>query len=82
MLFRTRDGREFDTERDLTPPERHVLQKLFLWEKMVSSLDEFREKRTQALNKGWNNSGPLDESPALKSIIKELEKRVIERLRE
>jgi hypothetical protein len=47
---------------------------------MASSLEEFREKKKDALLKGWNNSGPIPESPTLKSIIMDLEKKVFLRL--
>lgn len=80
MIISTRDGKSFDTETDLMPPERHILQKLFLWESMASSLQEFRKKKEEALLKGWNNSGPIQESPALKSIIRGLEHKVSIRL--
>ncbi len=80
MLFTTEDGKSFDTQADLTAPERHILQKLFLWETMASSIQEFREKKDAALENGWNNSGPISGSSALKAIIAELEKRVGKRL--
>ena len=80
MIFTTEDGKSFDTQADLTAPERHILQKLFLWETMASSIDEFREKKVSALENGWNDSGPINESPALRSIILELEKRVLARV--
>jgi hypothetical protein len=80
MIITTRSGQSFDTERDLEAAERHVLQKLFLWESMASSLGQFREKKDEALLKGWNNSGPVNESHALKSIIRELEDKVCIRL--
>jgi hypothetical protein len=76
VIITTEDGKSFDTETDLTAPERHILQKLFLWESMASTLDQFREKKEQALLKGWNNSGPIQQSPALKSIIRDLERKV------
>lgn len=82
MIITTEEGKSFDTETDLTAPERHILQKLFLWESMASTLDQFREKKDQALFKGWNNSGPIQESPALKSIIRDLEGKVIVRLKD
>ena len=82
MLFTTRDGTSFDTQTDLTAPERHILQKLFLWENMASSIEEFREKTDAALYNGWNDSGPVRESAALKQIIQELENRVTERIRD
>ena len=81
MIITTEDGKSYDTETDLTAPERHILQKLFLWESLASTLDQFREKKDQALFKGWNNSGPIQESPALKRIIKDLERKVSVRLK-
>jgi hypothetical protein len=81
VIITTKDGKSFDTETDLTAPERHILQKLFLWESMASTLDQFREKKDQALSKGWNNSGPIQESWALKQIIKDLERKVSIRLK-
>jgi len=80
MLINTCNGQSFDTETDLTAPERHILQKLFLWESMASSLEQFKEKKDQALNVGWNNSGPVSESTNLKLIIQDLEKKVKDRL--
>jgi hypothetical protein len=79
MIITTKDG-SFDTDIDLTAPERHILQKLLLWEAMAKSIDEFRQKRDEALVKGWNNSGSISESPAMTSIIRELERKVGERL--
>jgi hypothetical protein len=81
VIITTEDGNSYDTETDLTAPERHILQKLFLWESMASTLDQFREEKDQALFKGWNNSGPIQESPALKRIIKDLERKVSVRLK-
>ena len=80
MLISTENGMNFDTEADLTAPERHILQKLFLWESMASSLQQFREKKEEALRRGWNHSGPVYESAALKTIIADLEKKVSRRL--
>ena len=80
MLFTTEDGKSFDTQADLTAPERHILQKLFLWETMASSLKEFKEKKDAALASGWNGLGPITESPAMMCIISELEKKVTARL--
>ena len=81
MIINTSSGKSFDTETDLTAPERHILQKLFLWESMASSLDQFKEKKDRALAVGWNNSGPVTESRALALIIEDLEKKVVNRLR-
>jgi hypothetical protein len=81
MMFTTQNGQQFDTNRDLTPEERHILQKLLLWESMASSLAQFREKKAAALSKGWNNSGPVTQSEALKKIIRDLEAKVARRLK-
>ncbi len=80
MIINTVDGKAIDTEADLTSEERHVLQKLFLWESMSESIEQFRQKKREALAAGWNNSGQVNESPALKSIISHLEKKVTDRL--
>jgi hypothetical protein len=76
MIYTTKDDKSFDTETDLTAPERHILQKLFLWESMASDSYEFRKKKDEALVKGWNNSGQVQESPSLRSIIEDMEKKV------
>jgi len=81
MIFTTQAGHIIDTDKDLTATERHVLQKLFLWESMASSIQEFRDKKKAALQKGWNNSGPVKQSDALKKIIRDLESRVSFRLK-
>ena len=73
MIITTKDGSSFDTQTDLTAPERHILQKLFLWKGMATSIQQFREKKEEALHKGWNGSGRIHESPTLKSIIEDLE---------
>ncbi len=80
MIITTWNGKSFDTEKDLNAPERHILQKLFAWESMVTSLEQFKQKKQEALLKGWNNSGPIQEGMALKVIIKTLEKKVAARL--
>jgi hypothetical protein len=49
---------------------------------MAASLQEFREKKEDALVKGWNDSGPIGESQALKIIIRDLEEKVSLRLEE
>ena len=82
MILTTRTGQSFDTETDLTAQERHVLQKLFLWKSMARSVDEFRKKKEEALQKGWNNSGPIRETEAMKVISQDLEHKVTLRLRE
>jgi hypothetical protein len=80
MIFTTRNGISFDTDKDLTAPERHILQKLFIWETMASSIDQFRKKREEAMLRGWNDSGPVRESKAMNMILAELEDRVTVRL--
>ncbi len=80
MIIETRNGKSFNTESDLTAPERHILQKLFLWETMAAGILEFREKKEEALLIGWNNSGPIKESQTLRNIISELENKISVRL--
>ena len=80
MIITTKNGQSYNTDKDLTAPERHILQKLFVWETMAISLDQFREKKEEALLKGWNNSGRVKAGPALKNISRDMEKRVTDRL--
>jgi hypothetical protein len=82
MVLTLGNGKSFDTETDLTAQERHVLQKLFLWKSMASSVGEFRKKKEEALQKGWNLSGAIHESDALRAIIGDLEEKVILRLQQ
>ncbi len=81
MIITTNSGRAFDTQKDLTAPERHVLQKLFAWQDMADSVEQFREKKEEALQKGWNNSGPISASVALKLIVKHMENKVVDSLK-
>jgi hypothetical protein len=81
MIITTRSGRSYDTETDLNAPERHILQKLFIWESMASSIAVFRQKKEEALLKGWNHSGPIREREVLKSIIADLEEKIFLRLK-
>ena len=80
MIITTEDGKSVDTERDLSAPERHILQKLFAWESLATSIEQFNEKKDEAFRKGWNNSGPVNEGDALKSIIRDLKKKLVARL--
>ena len=80
MILTLGNGQSFDTETDLTAPERHVLQKLFLWKSMASSVEEFRKKKEDALQKGWNHSGPIRESDTMRAIARDLEEKVTLRL--
>jgi len=76
MIFITKRGESFDTETDLSAPERHILQKLFIWKEMAADVEEFRRKKQEALRQGWGDSGPIPESPALQSIARDLEEQV------
>jgi hypothetical protein len=80
VIITTKNGKTYNTETDLTAPERHVLQKLFLWKTMAPSIEVFREKKKLALVKGWNNSGPIQETPCLQDIIRDLEQTLVLRL--
>jgi len=80
MIITTRGGKSIDTRTDLSAPERHVLQKLFAWEAMATSLEQFRKKKEEALLKGWNNSGPVKGSHAFLAITRDMEKKVRVRL--
>jgi hypothetical protein len=80
MLYTTENGETFDLEKDFSSPERHILQKLLLWQEMAASREEFRQKKAAALQAGWNNSGPIKEGPALKCVTQDLEKRLVQRL--
>lgn len=81
MIIQT-NSKNIDTDRDLSPEERHVLQKLFCWRSIVDSLEEFREKTKLALQTGWNDSGPVRETTNLKLVIQQLEEEVQQRLKE
>ena len=72
--------KDIDTDRDLSPEERHIVQKLFCWRAIVDSIEEFREQTRLALQKGWNNSGPVRESTHLKWVIQQLEQEIRHRL--
>jgi hypothetical protein len=80
MIITTEDGKSVDTEKDLSAPERHILQKLFAWESLATSVEQFNEKKEEAFRKGWNNSGPVNGGDSIKSIIRDLEKQVMARL--
>ncbi len=80
MIIRTDSGHPIDTA-DLSPEERHVIQKLLAWMTLVDSMDQFCQKKEQALAAGWNDSGPVRETRALTRIIQHLEKQVRQRLK-
>ena len=71
---------DVDTNRDLSPEERHVLQKLLGWKDLVSSVKEFRVKTNQCLATGWNNSGSIKPSKHLGQVIRQMEKELQLRL--
>ena len=81
MIFSTKYGNTFDTEKDLTAPERHILQKLLIWKDLAADLNEFRQKTREAFKKGWNNSGPISPGTALVTIISDLDEKVRIRLK-
>ena len=81
MIIKTSNGLSFDTERDLSAAERHILQKLFAWKSFVQSMKEFKEKKKRSFESGWNNSGPVAESHAMRLIIQEIEQEVADRLK-
>jgi hypothetical protein len=80
MIIKTSDGRKIDTAKDLTGAERHVIQKLFVWQSMAGSLGQFREKTRAALALGWNGSGPVKKGPLLAAVIRDMERKVADRL--
>jgi hypothetical protein len=81
MIYTTQRGESFDLEKDFSSPERHILQKLFIWKDMAASVEEFRLKKQEALRKGWGDSGPVPESRNLQSITRDFEAQVALRLR-
>ena len=80
MIFHIDDHSEIDTERDLCSEEKHILQKLLCYKILVTSIEEFQGKTQKALHVGWNNSGPIRESPALAKVIQQLEREIHRRL--
>lgn len=80
MVYTTSKGESFDTDKDFSAPERHVLQKLLLWKDLAASVEEFRRKKQEALAKGWGDSGPVPESRNLKILTQDLEEQVAKRL--
>jgi hypothetical protein len=81
MIYTTQSGESFDLEKDFSSPERHILQKLFIWKDMAASVEEFRLKKQEALRKGWSDSGPVQESRNLQSITRDFEAQVALRIR-
>ncbi len=81
MIYTTHQGESFDLEKDFSSPERHILQKLLIWKDLAASVEEFRRKKQDALVKGWSDSGPIPESPAMQRITRDLEEQVARRLK-
>ena len=80
MRYTTEKGETFDLGGGFFLPERHILQKLLLWKEMAASVEVFRRQKAAALLAGWNNSGPIKEGRALRSVTEDLEARVARRL--
>ena len=80
MIITVKTGQAFDTNTDLSAPERHILQKLFAWEAMALSVEQFKEKKNEALLKGWNDSGPVKGGTAFHIIARDMERKVKTRL--
>ncbi|MDZ7663748.1 MAG: hypothetical protein U5K27_00190 [Desulfotignum sp.] len=80
MIIRTDSGQTVDTA-DLSPEERHVIQKLLAWMTLVDTVEQFRQKKQQALAAGWNDSGPVTETRALSLVVRHLEKQVRQRVK-
>ena len=81
MIYTTQRGQSFDLEKDFSSPERHVLQKLFIWKDMAVSVDEFRLKKQEALRKGWGDSGPIQASRNLEILTQDFEAQIALRIR-
>ena len=79
MIIHLKNGKTYDTDRDLSPPERHILQKMFALEWSAESVEHFRKKRDEAVCVGWNGSGPVQAGSALKAIMGEMDKKVKDR---
>ncbi|OGR19439.1 MAG: hypothetical protein A2X81_05165 [Desulfobacterales bacterium GWB2_56_26] len=73
MIIRLADNSEIDTERDLSSAEKHILQKLLCYVYFVGSVAEFRQKKETAFLVGWNNSGPVRETPTMARVAEQLE---------
>ncbi len=80
MIISLSNSRRVDTETDLTPHERHILQKMFAARDLAATLWEFRDKKQMAFKNGWNDSGPVRERDIMAMIIDDLEKQFLQRL--
>jgi len=82
MIFQINEAKKLDTDRDFSPAERHVLQKLLCYKMYVGSIEEFRQKKKLALKKGWNDTGPVAETPNLALVAEQMEREILLRLKE
>lgn len=73
MIIQLADNSQIDTERDLSSAEKHILQKLLCYKIYVGSVAEFRQKKETAFRVGWNDSGPVRESPTMARVAEQLE---------
>jgi hypothetical protein len=76
MIITLSTGRKINTETDLSAEERHIVQKLYAWASVLDSKEAFREKRTQALEAGWNFSGPVAQRQLLREVLDDIEKKI------
>jgi hypothetical protein len=81
MIIIIANGQSFDTDKDLSGAERHVLQKLLIWRDLAKSLAEFREQQERALKAGWADTGPVTGGRAFRLILADLDHQVAARLR-
>jgi hypothetical protein len=80
MIIRLADHSEVDTERDLSSAEKHILQKLLCYKEYVQSVTDFRQKKAAAFRTGWNDSGPVRETPLMARVADQLEAELRNRL--
>jgi hypothetical protein len=79
-MARGKSGPTRESEQELSASERYVLQQLWLWKDSVASVAEFRHKKEQALANGFDNSGQIQESQVMGSMVRELEEKLAQRL--
>jgi hypothetical protein len=80
VMARGKSGPTRESAQELSASERHVLQQLWLWKDIAGSVQEFRHKKEQALADGFDNSGPIQESQVLGSMVRDLEEKLAQRL--
>lgn len=79
MKYLTLQNREIDTDRHLAEAERHIVMKLMLWASLGLEADDFARRRAEALLKGWNNQGAVNESTVLRELGDDLALRMAAR---